>query len=466
MELRTDRYKLKEIFPERAKKYAQKLHVKADEIEYVKKGIPIDPAEISIEEGERAAIRLVSTPRLDRDDEILLPDGAVLDDFRESPSVLFAHDYSSLPVGKDIWIKTTKKGILAKTVYANHQFAEDVFQCVRGGFLNSSSVGFIPVERVTSGDATKFKDVCDKLEKEYGVSQDESKRARNIYTKWIMLEHSDVPVASNTHALNIAVSKGELILDSKSLKEELGIESESLSETHTTVCEKDTDALPITPELDVKIEVIIKPETTENYHRIPVSMGHEGHRIRTITISADQGIKALYCGECKEIVTYLFDVDKWTMAEAEQWVKDHKKDLSDLMKESYMVDYSEGQDMDYTTVLLAYQQEQAKTKQAPAPPDLSAEIASLRQDVAAILVRLPVTPAPGPAPAPAPMEDIIIEAEPDIIIEASPEIVIEPSVPDKTAEVLIDEYIRSTDYKKAVKEAVEVALAKLRGKVI
>ena len=80
--------------------------------------------------------------------------------------------------------------------------------------------------------------------------------------------------------------------------------------------------------------------------------------------------------------------------------------------------------------------------------------------------RLPVTPVPEAASAPVPVEDIIIEAEPDIIIEASPEIVIEPFVPDKTAEVLIDEYIRSVDYEKAVAEAIEVALAKVRGRVI
>jgi hypothetical protein len=135
-------------------------------------------------------------------------------------------------------------------------------------------------------------------------------------------------------------------------------------------------------------------------------------------------------------VTYLFDVDKFTMAEAEAWVEEHKKDAA-----------------------------VPDIKQAPTP-DLSAEIASLRQDVAAILARLQVTPAPEPAPAPAPMEDIIIEAEPDIIIEASPEIVIEPFVPDKSAEEHIDEYIRSIDYKKAVAEAIEVALAKVRGRVI
>ena len=66
------------------------------------------------------------------------------------------------------------------------------------------------------------------------------------------------------------------------------------------------------------------PETTENYHRIPVSSGHGSHDIKTITISSEQGIKALYCTDCKEVVTYLFDVDKWTMDEAQGWVDDHK----------------------------------------------------------------------------------------------------------------------------------------------
>lgn len=68
------------------------------------------------------------------------------------------------------------------------------------------------------------------------------------------------------------------------------------------------------------------PETTENYHRIPVSSGHSDHEIKTITVSGEKGIKALYCIDCKEIATYLFDVDKWTMEEAQEWVNEHKED--------------------------------------------------------------------------------------------------------------------------------------------
>lgn len=74
------------------------------------------------------------------------------------------------------------------------------------------------------------------------------------------------------------------------------------------------------------------PETTENYHR--VTFEDEGKfvadSIRTVTISAGDGIKALIGkytsdpGGSTHVMTYLFDVDKWSMAEAKAWVRDHK----------------------------------------------------------------------------------------------------------------------------------------------
>lgn len=341
-DLRTDRFKLKELFPDKAKKYAQKLHVKADEIGFIRKGIPIDPKDIEIKEGERAAIRLVTTPHLDRDGEILIPHGGILDDFRQSPSVLYAHDYRGLPIGSDQWIKQMKEGILAKTIYAKHQFAEDVYQCVKDKHLNSNSVGFIPVEAVNQEEDKKsFEEWQGILEKDYGITKEESGKAKNIYTKWIMLEHSDVPVASNAQSLNLAVSKGELVIQSDRLKKDLEIEVVKNVEVEVVRDKKFTEKEKVEIEYRVEkgkeaikelrehgkpVQIITKPETTENYHRIPVESPdkHKGHRIRTITISASQGIKALYCGTCKKVITYLFDVKKWSMQEAQAWVNSHK----------------------------------------------------------------------------------------------------------------------------------------------
>jgi len=209
LELRTERFKLCNLFPEKAQKYSGLLNKKAEDISFVRKGIPIESGNIRIEPGERAAIRFITTPRLDRDGEILIPHGAVLDGFRQSPSVLWAHKYDQIPIGKDIGLEITKQGILAKTVYANHKFAQEVWEAVRDGFLNSNSVGFIPVEEIEPGNK-QFEIWQGILEKEYGIPLDESGQAKKIYTKWILLEHSDVPVPSNTGALNVLVSKGLL----------------------------------------------------------------------------------------------------------------------------------------------------------------------------------------------------------------------------------------------------------------
>lgn len=65
------------------------------------------------------------------------------------------------------------------------------------------------------------------------------------------------------------------------------------------------------------------PETTENFHRVPTGKKKKkGDKIRTITIS--KNIKALYNVDTKEIITYLFDRDSYTMKDAKKWVKEHK----------------------------------------------------------------------------------------------------------------------------------------------
>ena len=73
-------------------------------------------------------------------------------------------------------------------------------------------------------------------------------------------------------------------------------------------------------------------ETTEKYVRVRVrapGLFEEGS-FRTITISADEGIRAVI-GKLKgetttTVQTYLFDNEKWDEERAKKWVKEHKKD--------------------------------------------------------------------------------------------------------------------------------------------
>lgn len=69
------------------------------------------------------------------------------------------------------------------------------------------------------------------------------------------------------------------------------------------------------------------PETTEGFIRIPI---RDCKITATITISAREGIKALYCGKIKKIHTYLFDrrsPHNWTMKRAQAWVQRHKNSM-------------------------------------------------------------------------------------------------------------------------------------------
>jgi len=122
---------------------------------------------------------------------------------------------------------------------------------------------------------------------------DGEKEPRRTYTKQELLELSAVPVPSNPDAL---------------------------------VQAREQDVITIK-----EFEQITKPEETEDYFRVPVpgeEGKHEGHRIRTIDISKEKGIKALYCGECKKNTTYLFSKEDkygWTMESAREWVKEHEK---------------------------------------------------------------------------------------------------------------------------------------------
>lgn len=68
------------------------------------------------------------------------------------------------------------------------------------------------------------------------------------------------------------------------------------------------------------------PETKTNYHHVPVARKKKGNSLRTISLG--KGIKALYDYKRKVIVTYLFDVDQYTMKEAKEWVKKHKSNAA------------------------------------------------------------------------------------------------------------------------------------------
>jgi len=355
IELFTERLKLKDIIIEleesEQKEYkkavknikeliqniSKEYNIKEEDIEYIRKKNPLKAEDIKIEDGERAAIRYINTADLDRDNEIVLPEGADIRDFQKSMTVLYAHDYRGLPIGRDLWIKLIEgKGWLAKTVYASHQKAEDIYNLVKDHFLNTSSIGFIPLAAVSPNEKgwDKVKGI---LMEKYGIREKLIDGARRIYTKWILLEHSDVPVPSNINALNIAVGKG-FIKDEGILKDiQEGIEIVEEEEETELIENKNAmedDGIEIIEdnkeeEEIIKIEDVEKPLPNEHGCRLKDPKLFQPDSFRRVKRDSDGKEYSIIMGKLKGETTmteqsYRYNKDIWSVAQARKHCKDHK----------------------------------------------------------------------------------------------------------------------------------------------
>lgn len=220
-EIITERILLGDMDASKADEFGKELDRKPSDLEFVRKGFVAESK--GTDDEERSSTELINTADIDRDNEILLPKGAVLDYYKKNPQVLWAHDYRQPPVGRAAWVKrdTTTKSLLAKTIYAATDFAEEIWSLVKGGFLPARSVGFIPIESHEPDD----KEVA---------RHPERAGARRVYDKWELLEYSVVPVPSNRQALQVAVGKDISLSDE--LQEQLGLEGKAKYDCECIKC--------------------------------------------------------------------------------------------------------------------------------------------------------------------------------------------------------------------------------------
>lgn len=266
---------------------------KAEQVKIVLKTYAVETKNADPKTGIVDVFIPLSTESVDRDEEIV-PSKAFLkriEHFKKRPILVSSHEYRGLTnqIGEFIEFEIRENGIFGKPKYyvnlGNKEADWGFFLASIG--MASYSIGFLPYEWEDFPKSGKIT------------------VARKRYLDVELLECSHIIVPSNRDSAQnmrtLSVSKGILPPDD---------------------IEKIIDNL------------ITKPEETEDFFRVPVQGEggdkHKGHRIRTIDISAKEGISALYCGECKVVITYLFDKKHdWTMAKAEAWVKEHEKSLSD-----------------------------------------------------------------------------------------------------------------------------------------
>jgi len=125
-----------------------------------------------------------STMAVDRDGDILVPDGVVTEHYMKNPVMLWAHDWRErLPIGKALGVKVVPGSHVEIPVQfdSSDTFAMDVKRKYENGFLNAVSVGFEPIEaeEITKG----------------------GRRTGHKFIKWELMELSGVPIPANADAL-------------------------------------------------------------------------------------------------------------------------------------------------------------------------------------------------------------------------------------------------------------------------
>lgn len=117
---------------------------------------------------------IISTSDMDRHGEMIAQEGWDLENYRNNPVVLWAHDYKQLPVGVCDEVMLQDGKLVAKGRFAPTAFAQEVRQLYEAKMLFATSVGCMVYEA-----------------------------EGNTFTKQELLEFSFVPVPANPFALRL-----------------------------------------------------------------------------------------------------------------------------------------------------------------------------------------------------------------------------------------------------------------------
>ena len=298
--------KLVDVFPELAAKVARSLKVKKNEIPLVRKfmGFERDVEVQKDKKGQDIVVSYISTKAIDRDKEVLMPEGVDLENYKKNPVVLWSHDYHSVPIGKNLWIKPDTKGLKAATLFANTERGQEIFRAYTedmagtGPLLKGFSVGFIPKK-------WKDKDEIIAEAEKAGESVDKAALPERIYTEWELLEYSPVPIPSCPEALTEAEKSGVISHEFAKSFEPVTVQIEEVTEEEEPEeeeIEKETEVLPYTTYTD---DTLVELKESIVGLRDEISEIKEGRILstknRTLIINIVTNMEML-TGEMKELL--------------------------------------------------------------------------------------------------------------------------------------------------------------------
>lgn len=157
---------------------------------------------------KRTVTAIVTTDAIDRMREVISPKGIALENFQANPVVLWCHKSGDPPIGKSLWIKRsgTKRGLIARTLFAKTDRGEEIFQLYVDGFLNGWSIGARPNWKTYSPPTP------DEIK-----ARPELRECAAIIRQCELIEYSAVSIPANPEALGNELGKSI----SRSLLEEI-----------------------------------------------------------------------------------------------------------------------------------------------------------------------------------------------------------------------------------------------------
>lgn len=165
-----------------------------------------------INESERTLTAIGSKEVMDRDGDVIKINGIDTKAYKTNPVVIWAHNYSELPIAKAEKVWKSGDELKFKLQFATAEEnpkAELVFNLYKGGYLNAFSIGFIP-------DQTKV---------DYPREQEKNRNKKNvpwrIFNNVELLEISAVPVPANASAVMAGINKAwdDGVIDGSELAE-------------------------------------------------------------------------------------------------------------------------------------------------------------------------------------------------------------------------------------------------------
>lgn len=219
-----------------------------------------------VNESDRTFWATASTEERDRAGDVIRTDGWDLKNFEKNPVLLFAHDYSQLPIGKVIELECdkNKKCMRFKPKFATaeeYPFADQVFKLYKAGYMNAFSVGFNPLEW------SEFKD-----DQGYGIE----------FLKQELLEISAVPVPCNFSALK---DKGFQMVMAKAMGSEL---TDVKPEPKNEEPKPEPKAPPIADPKSIQLVSPITPEQIKEFSGVLVDMKQLLTQLREVESSIKQ----------------------------------------------------------------------------------------------------------------------------------------------------------------------------------